>query len=618
MQFPKDFPDKLRSQILTSEVVGKKVKLKLRGKEFSGLCPFHNEKSPSFTVNDQKGFYHCFGCQAHGDVISFVMHSDGLEYPDAVKQLADEFGIEIPQIKSTYVKEEKVDRDYLILEKICEFFEKNLQESQGRIAREYLAKRGITAATIKEFRLGYAPNSYEATHKHLQALGFSEAEILRCGIIGKNDKQKLYDKFRNRTIFPILDKKNRVIAFGGRIIDPQDFPKYLNSAETDIFKKNSTLYNISGARKAIFDKKYVVIAEGYMDVISVSISGLKNIVAGLGTALGENHFKELFGITDKIVICLDGDAAGIRAAKRAAEIALPLITSKKTVSFTFLPNQMDPDDYVKMYGAQSLENNFNNAVNLSKALFEFALIDLNLDQKSQISAEDKAKIEGILAKKAEEIKDATSKKHFSIFFKDALFALGRTISKNDKKGQNQAQKPQNFGNLLQKLHFKPSNAADFLAKNIIALIIKFPQLAHYSDENFDIKEVSFLSVDLSALKDEIITAIEESEGVDEKNLLQTLENSAFDGYIKEIKNLVAAMSNPNFVMEDETVISQKMSLLLLKELLLQVQQQYKQALLKIDEIETGSTSIYSEKIQEIFAYQNSLEQKILALEKELI
>jgi len=197
MQFPKDFPEKLRSQILVSEVIGKKVKLKQRGKEFMGLCPFHNEKSPSFTVNDVKGFYHCFGCQEHGDVISFVMKSEGLEYPEAVKKLADDNGIEIPQVtKFSAQKEEKIDRNYLLLEKVCEFFERNLQESTGREARNYIAKRGLETAITKKFRLGFAPQSYDALNKFLAVAGFGENEILQSGVIARSDQGKIYDKFR--------------------------------------------------------------------------------------------------------------------------------------------------------------------------------------------------------------------------------------------------------------------------------------------------------------------------------------------------------------------------------------------------------------------------------------
>lgn len=632
MRFPKDFPDKLRSQILVSEVIGKKVKLKLRGKEFTGLCPFHNEKSPSFTVNDLKGFYHCFGCQAHGDIVSFTMQSEGLEFADAIKKLADDHGIAIPQVKFDIVREEKVDRDYLILEKISSFFEKNLQESTGREARSYIAKRGLSADIVKKFRLGYSLNSYDALHKFLSAAGFADAEILRSGVIAKNDQQKIYDKFRNRVIFPITDKKNRIIAFGGRVLEPQDMPKYLNSAETEIFKKNQTLYNIFNARKPIFEKKYAVVVEGYMDVISLVASGIENVVAGLGTAFGENHLRELFAITDKIVICLDGDSAGLRAAKRVAEIALPLISSKKNISFTFLPNQLDPDDFVKTFGAAKLEENFVNSVNLSQAMVEFALLDLGLEKKTEISAEDKAKIEAELTKKTALINDATTKKYFALFFKDALFSLGRKLFKNDKKSaQSQSGKQSskslfseksahNFGNLIPAIYAKPSNASDHLAKNIIALIIKFPQLAHHKDENFDIKEVSFLNDKLSNIKDVAIEFVDNNDEITTEILLSSLEAADLEGDFGDIKNLLATMPSLDLQYRESgiTQISQKMSLLLLKELLLQVDQQYKQSLLKIDEIETYQTTIINEKIKEIFAYRNSLEQKILALEKDLI
>lgn len=634
MRFDKDFPDKLRSQILVSEVIGKKVKLKLRGKEFTGLCPFHNEKSPSFTVNDLKGFYHCFGCQAHGDVITFTMQSEGLEFPDAIKKLADDHGIAIPLVQTDVVREEKIDRDYLILEKIAAFFEKNLQESTGREAKSYIAKRGLGVEIIKKFRLGYALSSYDALHKFLSAAGFAEAEILRSGVIAKNDQQKIYDKFRNRVIFPITDKKNRIIAFGGRVLAAEDMPKYLNSAETEIFKKNQTLYNIFNARKPIFEKKYAVVVEGYMDVISLVSSGIENVVAGLGTALGENHLRELFNITDKIVICLDGDSAGLRAAKRVAEIALPIINSKKNISFTFLPNQMDPDDFVKSFGAVKLEENFVKSINLSQALIEFTLLDLGLEKKTEISAEDKAKLEAELTKKIEVITDATTKKYFAQFCRDALFSLGRAPFggkagfKNGKKtganfqnsAQNSAKSAQSFGNLIQTIYAKPSNASDHLAKNIIALIIKFPQLAHHKDENFDIKEVNFLSDKLTNIKDATIELAEENEAITTEILLPRLERAGLEGNIDEIKNLLATMSSLDVQYQESGIayISQKMSLLLLKELLLQVDQQYKQSLSKIDEIETYQTTIINEKIKEIFAYRNLLEQKILDLEKDLI
>ncbi len=475
MQFSKDFPDKLRSSILTSEVVGKKVKLKARGHEFQGLCPFHNEKSPSFTVNDLKGFYHCFGCAEHGDVISFVMKTDGLDYKDAVLKLAEDFSIPVPLVKINAAKESRLERDYLILEKICQFFEKNLHGENGFEARNYLKKRDLNSLVAKKFRLGFSPNSYESLIDFLKNENFRDEEILQSGITGKNERGKIYCKFRNRIIFPITDKKNRVIAFGGRSLG-EEMPKYLNSAETEFFKKNQTLYNFFLARKPIFSKGFAVAVEGYMDAISLAKNGLENVVAGLGTALGAEHLKDLFYTTDKIIICLDGDAAGIRAAKRVSEIALPLINAKKNIAFTILPNGMDPDDFIKEFGLRELEKTLENATPLSESLFEFALIELGIDKNKKISAENKAKIEMNLAAKIEVISDPSSKKYFSLFFKDLLFSLG-------KKNQPKISR---IG--LAKSYSKPAgSAADSITRAIIAMIIKYPHLTQFHDDDFDVR-----------------------------------------------------------------------------------------------------------------------------------
>lgn len=587
MQFSKDFPDKLRSSILTSEVVGKKVKLKARGNEFQGLCPFHNEKSPSFTVNDLKGFYHCFGCAEHGDIISFVMKTDGLDFKDAVIKLADDFSIQVPLVKVDAAAENRLERDYLILERICQFFEKNLHGESGFEARDYLKKRNLNSAIAKKFRLGFSPNSYDSLIDFLKNENFRDEEILKSGIIGKNERGKIYCKFRNRIIFPITDKKNRVIAFGGRSLG-DEMPKYLNSAETEFFKKNQTLYNFFLARKPIFSKGFAVAVEGYMDAISLAKNGLENVVAGLGTALGAEHLKDLFYTTDKIIICLDGDEAGIRAAKRVSEIALPLINAKKNIFFTILPNGMDPDDFITKFGLRELEKTLENAAPLSESLFEFALIELKIDKNKKISAENKAKIEMNLATKIEAILDPSSKKYFSLFFKDLLFYLG-------KKNQPKISK---IG--LAKSYSKPSgNASDSNARAIIAMIVKYPHLARFHDDDFDVLELHFSNENLSHLKELVIEKVEHNE----ENLIEVLEKSGFDADVMEIKNILARLS-----IGDLDLVLVKFRILLLKDLLLQVEQQYKESLTRIEEVQ---------KIKEIFDYKNSLEQRILTLEKEL-
>jgi len=591
--FPKDFPEKLRSSILASEVVGKKVKLKQRGKDFLGLCPFHNEKTPSFTVNDAKGFYHCFGCSAHGDIISFLMKNEGLDYRDAVVKLANDFGIEIPKVKFDEVKEEKVERDYLILEKAAQFFEKNLHQAEGNVARNYFKTRRLNTAIAKKFRLGFAKNSYEDLINFLSKENFTQAEIARCGIIGKNDRGKLYDKMRNRVIFPILDKKNRVIAFGGRTIS-DDLPKYLNSSETEIFKKNQTLYNFSFARKPIFDKGYAVVVEGYMDVIALFSAGIENVVAGLGTALGVEHLNELFRTTDKIVICLDGDSAGIRAAKRVSEIALPLITAKKNIAFAFLPNQMDPDDFIKEFGAKELEELLTAAIPLSESILDFTIDELGINKNKKISAENKARLEANLNAKAAQIKDAASRKHFMRFFNDSLFFLG-----NARKAQAMP---------LRKAYAKQGqNIANNLGKGILALIVKFPQLATYSDDIFDIAQTHLASERMTILKDEVLHLIEEKND----DILEKI-SPEFLNEVKDLKNLLASLTG-----NDLDLYLSKFRILLLKDLLLQVEEQYKEALSHIDEISTHRSAINDQKIKEISDYKTSLQRQILALEKDI-
>lgn len=609
--FPKDFPDKLRSSILTSEVVAKKVKLKAHGKDFLGLCPFHNEKTPSFTVNDSKGFYHCFGCQAHGDIISFIMNSESLDFVDSVKKIAHDFNIEIPKVIHNKQQYEKVNRSLLLTEKICNIFEENIQEAYGFKAREYLSSRGISQNTIKKFRIGYAIDSYEFLSKKLYSLGFSEQEILTSGVVAKNDNGKIYDKLRNRIIFPITNRSNQVIAFGGRVLN-SDLPKYLNSSETDAFKKNQTLYNLSQAKKYIFEKKYAIIVEGYMDVISLDVAGIKNSVAGLGTAISVNHLSELFNLTDKIILCLDGDVAGIKAAKRVAEISLPLINSRKNISFVFLPNNMDPDDFVKKFSSKDLIDLIENkAINLSQAMFDFTKNDLDLENKESLKPEDKAKIEILLMKRIDAIKDITTKKYFSQFFKEKLFSFGR---RDHKKPQ-----PNNLSLEINNKNLKLNNINkdDNIAKNIIAFLLKFRFLKDYQDENFDFKEFNLNNNKFTEIKDKIIEISEENPQISEENMLLNLENYGYSNYIKDIRLVFENISCHYSGQEDVKEITKKMRLLLLKELLAQIDSQYKEQLLKIDDRATHQTEIIDNKIKELFSQKNKIEALIFNIERDI-
>ena len=596
MNFSKDFPEKLRSSILISEVIGKKVRLKKQGKNFLGLCPFHNEKSPSFTVNDQKGFYHCFGCQAHGDVITFAMENERLEFKEAIFKLADDFGIQVPLVASSQIQQNYVARDFEIIEKINQFFEKNLYQENAVEARNYLKKRGFNSVIAKKFHIGYALNSYEGLLNHLRNLGFSDSEIEGCGVIGKSDNGKFYDKLRNRITFAISDRKNRMIAFGGRTLG-DDLPKYLNSAETEIFKKNQTLYNYSNARKAIFDNGCAIMVEGYVDAISLANYGFENVVAGLGTAIGEEHLKQLFQITDKIIMCLDGDNAGVKAAKRVLEIALPLINSKKTLAFNFLPNQMDPDDFLKNYGAREFKKILDEAVPLSKAMFDFAVADLGLKNIEKLSPENKARLELELNAKINLITDASSKKYFNLFAKDALFSIGRP--------QNNFKK-----NITKKTILPNRNRNNFNQNSltIIAFLIKYPELIDYRDNDFDLREMHFEDEKMSDLKELVVNLIEENC----QNVVEELEKSDFKLYNSKVKNIFSSSAT---IFNNEN-IKQKFRLLLLKDLFVKVERQYLENLNSIDDSQAYQNKAPNQK--EIFDYKESLQSQIRELEKEIL
>ena len=307
------FLDELRSRISIVDVVGNKVKLTKKGREYLGLCPFHNEKTPSFTINESKGFYHCFGCGAHGDIIKFEMDANGLPFIEAVKKLADKVGMQLPSL-SKESQEQTMKRKslYEIMDIACTFFEKNLRMPVGAKGLDYFKnKRGLSEDVIKKFRLGYAPNN-NGLKALLLSKGISEQDMADLGLIAvpEDKKRSSHDFFRDRVMIPIFDKQGNVIAFGGRIMDNSQ-PKYLNSPETPIFNKRRILYNMNYAREAAYAKKRLVICEGYMDVIALDCFNFNYAVAPLGTALTEEQILEAWKVCNLPTLCFDGDGAGI-------------------------------------------------------------------------------------------------------------------------------------------------------------------------------------------------------------------------------------------------------------------------------------------------------------------
>ncbi|AHY54449.1 DNA primase [Bradyrhizobium japonicum] len=360
MRFTPQFLDELRARLSVSEVVGKRVKLKKAGREWKGLSPFQQEKTPSFYVNDQKGFYHDFSSGKHGDIITFVMETDGLPFAEAVERLAGMAGLALPAVTPDAARHEQRRRTlHDVMELAAKFFAETLASRVGAKARGYLADRAISPATQVQFRLGYAPPPPErfALKEHLGKLGVSVEDMIETGLlVAGNDIPVPYDRFRDRVMFPITDLRGRVIAFGGRALEKDVPAKYLNSPETPLFHKGDNLYNHQTARKATHDGSALIVVEGYVDVIAMVTAGFAGAVAPLGTALTENQLALLWKMADEPILCFDGDRAGQKAAYRAADLALPFLAPGKSLRFALLPEGQDPDDLVRSGGRGAIED----------------------------------------------------------------------------------------------------------------------------------------------------------------------------------------------------------------------------------------------------------------------
>jgi DNA primase len=384
MAFSPQFLEELRNRLSIADVIGRKLRLQKRGREYHALCPFHNEKTPSFTISEEKGFFHCFGCGAHGDVVGFVMRNEGLSFPEAVEKLAQEAGLQVPvSAPEDRQRAQRQTSGLAVLEAAAAWYEERLRSAAGRPALDYLKGRGLEETTIARFRLGYAPDSRGALKSALTGAGFPEALLLEAGLLIQPDNANgrggaPYDRFRGRVMFPITDRRGRVIAFGGRILGDGE-PKYLNSPETPLFHKGRTLYGLAQALKAAREKDEIIVAEGYMDVIALAQAGFAQSVAPLGTALTEEQMVELWRLAPEPVLCFDGDAAGERAAARAADRALPLLKPGQSLRFALLPPGEDPDSLVREQGGAALREVIDRARPLVAVLWQMEATGHKLD-----------------------------------------------------------------------------------------------------------------------------------------------------------------------------------------------------------------------------------------------
>ena len=421
MRYPPHILEEIRARLPASDVVGRRVRLKKAGREWRGLSPFNAEKSPSFYVNDQKQFYHCFSSGKHGDVFTFLMETEGLSFPEAVERLAGEAGVTLPA-PSTDTREMETKRRgaFEVMELAAAFFEEQLRGRLGTQARTYLDGRGLAPEIRARFRLGYATSDRYGLRDHLAGKDVDKEPMAELGLLVSGDDVAVpFDKFRDRIIFPITDSRGRVIAFGGRAMQADAKAKYLNSPETPLFHKGQVLYNLHGARKAAHDRGTIIAVEGYVDVIAMTMAGHANVVAPMGTALTEEQLALLWRHADEPILCFDGDSAGQRAALRAIETALPSLEPGRSLRFALLPEGQDPDDLLRSGGSAAIDKVLDGARPLVDVLWSRAVEAAPVDtpeRRAGLAKSVRAMVAGI--------RDETVRR----FYRDEIEERLRTVS----------------------------------------------------------------------------------------------------------------------------------------------------------------------------------------------
>ena len=513
---PESFINELLNRVDVVDIIDKRVPLKKTGANFVACCPFHQEKTPSFSVSPSKQFYHCFGCGAHGSAISFLIDHDGLNFIDAIHELAKVVGLKVPnQVdeKPEKKKENIVLEDSLILAK--KYYQARLKASPEAI--KYLKSRGLTGEIAKQFSIGFAPGGWNNLNEVFK--DYDNDVLIKSGLINKNEKGKRYDRFRNRIMFPIYNAKGQLVGFGGRVIDEKDSPKYYNSPETSLFQKSYELYGLLAARKSIRDKGFVLVVEGYMDVVSLAQHGISNAVATLGTATTSFHIQKLIRYTSEIIFCFDGDEAGKSAAWRAMQNSLASVTDEVQLKFLFLSEQHDPDSYVRENSKEKFEKLAKDATPLSEYVVHY------LTKKNDLtSQEDRVKflnsVEPIL-------NNIASLKLTFLLKKRISELLNLTIDELDK-----------VINIKSKENTKPSSKnipreATSVVRRFISLLISDPSLVEENDK--DIAWGDSLDEQLARA---CITKVLIDQNHNTASIFHFLNNQFDSDFVDEIKSQV--------------------------------------------------------------------------------
>jgi DNA primase len=544
MRVPPSFLEDIRGRVTISSVVGRKVtwdrkKSNPAKGDYWACCPFHGEKSPSFHVEDRKGRYHCFGCKASGDIFTFLVEKEGLSFPEAVERLAAEAGLPMPVMsEAQQQREEQRASLYDVMEMAAKFFEAELQSPRGSRARGYLADRQLSPAIQKEFRLGYAPDDRQALRSHLADKGVSVEQMAEAGlVISGEDIPVAYDRFRDRVMFPIRDPRGKVIAFGGRALSKDVPAKYLNSPETPLFHKGHVLYNLDKARGPAQEKGQIIAVEGYVDVIAMHRAGLPQAVAPLGTALTEDQLRLLWRQAAEPVLCFDGDRAGLKAAYRALDLALPLLEPGHSLRFALLPEGQDPDDLLKAEGPEAVKAVIAAAQPMSGMLWQRAL-----DQNDRSTPERRAQFERDLRSTLNTLGDEVVRKHYLAEFSERTRALfqpaggyrqagprrqpfGGSARRPFKPGLKpwEIQQPptQQLRQLAAQPHFRAG--AERRERLIILTLLNHPDLLHEFLDEFAALEIT--APELELLRSQVLDAAALGSGLDGTDLRAHLEKS---------------------------------------------------------------------------------------------
>ena len=516
MKFPKEYLEEIKQRIKVSDIVGASVQLKRRGREFVGLSPFSKEKTPSFTINDEKGFYHCFSSGEHGNIFDFLVKVEKLNFGDAVRKLAAKAGMPAFKFTKENIEVENKRKKYdEILTIALQHYQKNFSENDS--VKKYAHGRGLTQEILSTFKIGY---SGEYGLNVSMFSGFNQKELIESGVFFHDEKNnKLIDRFKNRLIFPIFDYNNKVIGFGGRALSQNYLAKYINSPETEFFKKGFNLYNLNNAKNENKQSGNVFVVEGYMDAISLYQAGFKNVVATLGTAMTESHLNLVWRYFNDPVVCFDGDRSGQNAAHKISEKLIAYMKPNYSLSFLILPNGFDPDSFVRKNGRNNFESLLDQKIDIGNFIFENNLQDLQSEQPEERAGFEKKIMDLCLL-----IQDSTVKKHYISFFKNKIF----------EQFSNRKAKSLKPLNKTKELTRKITRYSSFELKEFSLMYLFLNNIQIIKDQSEKFSLINFHNKDLEALKKVLIYILEKIETFKEFNLLKHLEENNFGQIIKDI------------------------------------------------------------------------------------